>query len=330
MGVFRLYAEIADYLWAQPDSLTEQSLDEIAAVYSPYAYIGNRHSLQQAVIRDAERLRGCPNTPATQETDGLAAWWFGRRRWQTDSGAFPDFVLAWEDTGVLGDGALLELKDSRGASIASFNSTLPTARKSLGNLTPLVIGSVLRYESCFSKGNDWRDCFYLVRTHKQNSSLCRLSLVQGTFFETLPTADLLSEVWGQLLTQANIPAELQRQVIEYLAQLERTDIAQTRQIPNASIKPRLRIMSEIQADGNPHTYEEIPPRSINLIVKPPDEVVESHQAALEWLRAQLQREGVPAAATPQGVNIGASSIPAEVKMIHHRRNGKHLVIQVIV
>lgn len=165
MGVFRLYAEIADHLLEQPDRLTEQSLDEIAAVYSPYAYIGNRHSLQQAVIRDAERLRGCSNAPATQETERLAAWWFGRRRWRADSGAFPDFVLAWEGTGVLGDGALLELKDSRGASIASFNSTLPTARKSLGNLTPLVVESVLRYETCFSKGSDWRDCFYFVRTH---------------------------------------------------------------------------------------------------------------------------------------------------------------------
>jgi len=137
-------------------------------------------------------------------------------------------------------------------------------------------------------------------------------------------------VWGQLLTQANVPAELQRQVIEYLAQLERTDIAQTRQIPNASIKPRLRIMSEIQADGNPHTYAEIPPRSVNLIVKPPDEVVGSHYAALEWLKEQMLCDGIPTTATPQGVNIGANSVPAKVKMIHHRRNGKHLVVQVIV
>lgn len=136
MGVFRLYAEIVSQLRKMPNGLSEQSLEEIAAVYSPYAYIGNRKSLKAAVQRDASHLRGCPNAPAAGTDGEFAAWWFGRKHWEIDSGAFPDFVLAWEGTSTLGDGALLELKDSRGKAIASFNSTLPSARKTLDKLTP--------------------------------------------------------------------------------------------------------------------------------------------------------------------------------------------------
>ncbi|MCS6918225.1 MAG: hypothetical protein NZM28_00470 [Fimbriimonadales bacterium] len=150
--------------------------------------------------------------------------------------------------------------------------------------------------------------------------------MHGTFFETLPTPILLSELWTQLLTQAHVPPELQQQVIAYLAQLERTDIAQTRQIALASVKPRLRIMSEIQADGNPHTYAEISPRSVNLIVKPPEEIDDGFS---EWLREQFQQEGVAVSATPQSIQIGGNRIQVEVKRIHHRRNGLHWVVQAI-
>ena len=78
MGVFRLYTEIVTYLSAQPIQLTEQSIDRIASVYSPFAYIGNRKSLHQVVLRDAERLRNCPRSPEDKEPNDLAAWWFGQ------------------------------------------------------------------------------------------------------------------------------------------------------------------------------------------------------------------------------------------------------------
>ncbi|MFN3691207.1 MAG: hypothetical protein ACK4UU_09815, partial [Fimbriimonadales bacterium] len=131
MGVFRLYAEILQHLAAHPRNLSSQSLDSIASVYSPYAYIGNRKSLKEIVIREAKRLSSCFAETSVQEAEKLATRWFGSERWQTDSGAFPDFVLAWQGTDTVGDGALLELKDSKSSAIASFNSTLPTARKAL-------------------------------------------------------------------------------------------------------------------------------------------------------------------------------------------------------
>lgn len=330
MGVFRLYTEIVSYLMAQPNSLCVVSLDALAAVYSPYAYIGNRKSLQGAVLREAQRLQGCHAVPATTDINEIVAWWFGRHRWQTDSGAFPDFVLAWEGTDTVGDGALLELKDSHGAGIASFNSTLPSARKSLSKLTTLVVEAVRRYESCSQIGVDDRDCFYLVRTHKRNPHECRLSLVQGTFFETLPTPALLAELWGQLFAQAKVPETLRQRVIKYLAQLDRADIAQTRRVERASVKPRLRIMSEIHKEGNPHAYHEIPARSVNLVLKSP---IESEQSDLMvWLEQQFVKENVPIASTsnPLRLLLGSSQVPVEIRFIQHRRNGLHLVVQAVV
>lgn len=333
MGVFRLYAEIAQHLTQDPAQLSHQSLEGIAAVYSPYAYIDDRRHLQTTVLRDAQHLRSCPNVKG-QSPDEIAIWWFGRSDWQVKSDIFPDFVLAYENSGTVGDGALLELKDSKEAGIASFNSMLPSARKSVSQLTALVRDSIRRYESCLYQGPDERDCFYLVRTYKSKPEATRLSLVHGTFFETLPTAVLLEQLWKQLLEQARVPASLQQQVLSYLAQMERANVAQTRQIEGASIKPRLRVMSEIHREGNPHTYPEIPARSVNLILKLPTEletiteVDEREMRATQWLQDQFMQDKVSCqASTYLTVN---SSIQTQVRFIQHRRNGLHLVVQLVV
>ncbi|GIV04671.1 MAG: hypothetical protein KatS3mg016_0246 [Fimbriimonadales bacterium] len=329
MGVFRLYAEIASHLVLKPQDLDQISLDAMAALYSPYAYIGNRKSLKELVLEEAKQLKSCPSLQGEQSEEELAACWFGRKKWQTDSGAFPDFVLAYEKTGLLGDGALLELKDSRGAGIASFNSTLPAARKQLRTLVPLVTQSVQRYEKCCQCGPDERDCFYLIRTHKQCSKQSRVSLVHGTFFETLPNQDLLAHLWQDVLRQANAPDELLGQIIPYLAQLDRAEVAQTRQIEKASVKPRLRIMSEIHAEGNPHTYPEIPPRSVNLIFKQPEGIDEN--GLVEWVSDCFGKDRCVVRRLNKEFELELNSaFKAEVKKIHHRRNGMHIVIQTVV
>ncbi|GIV11134.1 MAG: hypothetical protein KatS3mg020_0625 [Fimbriimonadales bacterium] len=329
MGVFRLYAEIASHLVSNPQDLDQISLDAMAALYSPYAYIGNRKSLKKLVLEEAKQLKSCPSLQGGQSEEELAAWWFGRKMWQTDSGAFPDFVLAYEKTGLLGDGALLELKDSRGAGIASFNSTLPAAHKTLSTLVSLVTQSVQRYEQCFQPGPDERDCFYLIRTHKQSSRQCRVSLVHGTFFETLPNQDLLAQLWQDVLRQANTPDELLEQIVPHLARLHRPEVAQTRQIEKASVKPRLRIMSEIHSEGNPHTYPEIPPRSVNLIFKPPEGIDENGQ--VEWVSDCFGKDRCEIRRFNNKFELELSSaFKAEVKKIHHRRNGMHIVIQTVV
>ncbi|MCS6772982.1 MAG: hypothetical protein NZ693_02580, partial [Thermoflexales bacterium] len=293
--------------------------------------------LASAVVRDAERLRSCKATlvQTSDITSGaLAARWYGRSDWRVDSGAFPDFVLAWEERGILGDGALVELKDSRDQSIASFNSTLPSARKRISTLTDLVRDAVDRYERCASlrpdERPDERDCFYLVRTRKSEPRECRLSLVQGTFFETLPNNELLKALWKQVLDQAEVPAELQEKLSPYLSQLERADIAQTRQIEGASVKPRLRIMSEVHSEGNPHRYAEITPRSVNLIVKLPEECADLRgddliRRSSGWILELFRADGVAASAKEPAHDqlVLAGELRAQLKLIRHRRNGLH-------
>lgn len=332
MGIFRLYASIATYLLQHPDSLPAQHLDEIAAQYAPYAYIGSRALLESAVLKNAERLRGCEEIPKRDTAEDLAAWWFGKKDWKTNSGAFPDFVPASTNNRVVGDGAILELKDSQAEAIASFNSTLPSARKRLDGLTKLVRDAVSRFERCTgTRGSIERDCFYLVRTHKRCPTECRLSLVQGTFFETMPSSQLIAKLFGQLLEQAEVPSDLKDQVVEHLARLDRVMIAQTREIEGASIKPRLRIMSEIHAEGNPHSYPKIGARSVNLILKPPHERADFEEE-MEWIANQCEADSVELIRTGQSLQLqlDASRVNVELKSITHRRNGRHLVLQTVV
>ena len=102
MGICKLFFRIAHYLNENLDQLAKASLEDIAAQYRPYAYIGARESLHEFVQEQAQEVGIDP------------AQWFDTNEWQKDSGAFPDFVLACEPHSPLGNGALLELKDSAG------------------------------------------------------------------------------------------------------------------------------------------------------------------------------------------------------------------------
>jgi len=254
--------------------------------------------------------------------------WFGTNNWNRDSGAFPDFVLACESHNPFGNGALLELKDSKGKQIASFNSTLPSAKKRVSHLTKLVREAVSRYEerqncSCA----DERDCFYLIRTMKNNPNDCRLSIVQGTFFETIPNSELIRSMFRDIFEQAGVPESL-LEALEYLSQLDRSEIAQSRRISKASVKPRLRIMSEVISEANPHTYPEILARTANLVIKSPSEDMEIDDA-LEWVinifnndRVKFQKHDTEIFLSCEGYHI-----KFDIKLINHRKNGKHIVVQ---
>jgi hypothetical protein len=322
MGVCKLYFCITRYLQQHPDALTGKSLEELASQYRPFAYIGARKCLREFVEQEAQRVGTTPEA------------WFGRQDWDKDSGAFPDFVLACEEHNPVGNGALLELKDSKGKQVASFNSTLPSACKSLDKLTSLVRETVQRYEA--QKGgnvgcSNKRDCFYLVRTMRDNPKECRISVVQGTFFETIPNEQLLRSLWQEVLQQANIPEEQQQQVLDYLARLERDEIAQSRLIEGASVKPRLRIMSEVVSDANPHLYKPISARTVNLILKAPDE-----DAGLdvlgEWSAKCFQQDNLQAnlSGNTLMVFVDEREIKYKIFQIRHRRNGLHLVVQTSV
>ena len=175
MGICRFFFQVACYLRRNPEQFTQATPETICTQYQSYAYIGSRKQLVNFTLSQSQAVGIDP------------VQWFGTGDWQKDSGAFPDFVFDCEAHNPFGNGVLLELKDSAGDQIASFNSTLPSAQKKISHLTTIVKNAVQYYESrrgCSCPED--RDCFYLIRTDKKNPEKCRFSVVQGTFCETVP------------------------------------------------------------------------------------------------------------------------------------------------
>lgn len=324
MGILDCFLTLAEHI----QGYQEKSLDEIASAFQPYSYIGNRKTLESLTRAHVEELMKRSPQKFIDDKSCLKHWY--NDNWKTDSGVFPDFVLARSPIACFGNGALLELKDSSGGQIASFNSTLPSNKKQVGKLSPLVLKAIENYETLMGMKFDpmeERDCFYLIRTHKSDNQKTRLSIVQGTFFETLPTSELLKEVWQGLLKQTKLTQRQIEKLLPHLAELERAEIAITRQIQGASVKPRLRIMSEVDKNGNPHTYKEICPKTFNFIWKPfPD----TEETTLEKVAGWLRDQGLEANQTEGGkwqMQEIASSQLFELKLIQHKRNGVHAVLQ---
>jgi hypothetical protein len=214
----------------------------------------------------------------------------------------------------------LELKDSKGPSISSFNSTVPTSTKTLEEID-VVNGKILvskmarAIDGEVALDKDYyhfeRKCFYFVRTQKENEKT-KISIIDGAFFETVPKGylfhQMLLNVYRRHLEKKNlqIPPKTVALVENALKCIDdQTIIAGSQTIEKASVRPRLRIMAEVHAEGNPHGsfYPEIVEGSFNLILKSTPET--------ESLANKLPD-------TIKGI---------EVFPIFHKRNGKHIVFQ---
>lgn len=363
MAILDLFLELVSTLRESPEKVVTDDLDSFFKQSSAFSYIGNRKGLDKLVldwmkrvrenvvelsveeqarfhahpelVRIARRLR--PQAAAwTDNPNELIKILFGKD-WQKNSGAYPDFILAWDRAPQVGNGAILELKDSRGLQIASFNSTIPTRFKSLRSVQretkskmPLRSASLYDLPLSLEPGylDSERNCFYLIRTNSKDSAHVRLSLVDGSFFETVPKAELLAAVWSQILEKAGLTEEQRSELAKPLAQLEQGDIARSRSIDKASVKPRFRIMAEAHADGNPHLYPEIYPRTCNLIIKLPD------LHGDRWVKSLFSASGLQSLRMRQAagdlfVRFEHRGQPIKLKVfsIRHKRNGDHLVLQ---
>ncbi|WP_145973218.1 hypothetical protein [Thermococcus barophilus] len=232
----------------------------------------------------------------------------------TDSQAFPDFMFKsiFENSRLIG-GEILELKDSKGGSIASFNSTIPTEYKTLKEIERLN-GSkgkiVIKIAEIFDKNSsypEWktykRKCFYLIRTHKKDENKVKVSIVEGAFFETIPEKDLISTMFQNIFNkhakEYPIPDKVKEnasQVFQYLT--DHSLISFSQDIPKASIKPRLRIMAEAKNEGNPHWEKyNIPSKTLNLIIKADNEsktvrnIIEERELPIEIFTIAHQNDG---------------------------------------
>jgi len=235
---------------------------------------------------------------------------------------FPDFLFKVRKVdGGFTCGSLLELKDSEGGNIASFNSTIPTEFKSLEEIDVIngknlvsKIASIMDNEQINSEYYKYaRHCFYLVRTHRCKKEKVKLSVVDGSFFETIPKEHLFHQLFLQILYDhinkkgIRIPKETLEKVKGVLTHItDQTIIAASRTIEGASIRPRLRVMAEVHGEGNPHSathYPEISEGSFNLILKLTPQA--------EALKEELVKQN------PE----------LRTFVIRHKRNGQYLVFQ---
>jgi len=104
-----------------------------------------------------------------------------------NDGVFPDLALKLNrDHSVFTGGELIELKDSKTYSVSSFNSTIPTGKKSIRKIIPSEHSTT--FLQMKNSGDDVfsleeRDVYYLVRGQKEKAQ--KICLVHGSFFETI-------------------------------------------------------------------------------------------------------------------------------------------------
>jgi len=276
------------------------------------AYVDNR--------RDAQREYGF-DFWLNLSVDRLKTQGIDKRLLYSESQQFPDFLFKVRKCRekYVG-GSLIELKDSKSGNVASFNSTIPTKYKSLEDIDVINGNNLVSRIAAIKDGelaiNDSyfkfeRRCFYLIRTHRESNKV-KVSIVDGSFFETVPKDHLFYQMFLNVLRahikkkRIELPKETLEKVEEALSHItDQTIIASSQIIEGASVRPRLRIMAEVHPEGNPHSkfYPEIAGESFNLILQSSPHV------------KKLEKE------------LSAQIPEIEVLSIRHRRNGEHTVFQ---
>jgi len=190
-------------------------------------------------------------------------------------GQFPDLVIRISsENSFFTGGELIELKDSKAYNISSFNSTIPTGQKDIEKVIKSVNSSIKKQME--DKGNHilsllYRDVYYLIRGKYKNNT--KIVLIHGSFFETIKPDTLISKSFEQVLeerlTKYNIQLDENAKSILIDMFSEQESFSRVRNVNDASVKLRFRIMTEVKTEGNilnTKQYPEIKDNSINLIV----------------------------------------------------------------
>ena len=192
-----------------------------------------------------------------------------------NKGIFPDLAIRLnKDKTLFSGGELIELKDSRSYSIASFNSTIPTGKKEINKIITSDNSTIKKQME--DNGNDIyslpvRDVFYLVRgTTKNKMKVC---LIHGDFFETLSIDKLIQGSFEKSLNERldeldeKLPEEWKNKILSLFSKQE--NFSRVRNVEKASVKLRFRIMTEIKAEANilnSKKYPEILDNTFNFIL----------------------------------------------------------------
>lgn len=197
-----------------------------------------------------------------------------------NNGLFPDLAIKLnQDNLQFSGGELVELKDSKNYSVASFNSTIPTGEK---DIRRLITGDTNTIRKQMQEAGDEilslpiRQVFYLIRG--KNKSNLKVCLTHGKFFETVPVSELISESFSQALEERldEIGESMSESMREKLLDLfsEQQTFSKTRKVKDASVNLRFRIMTAVKAEGNilnSKQYHQIVHNTMNFAIPCHDE-----------------------------------------------------------
>ncbi|MDR0786071.1 MAG: hypothetical protein LBE74_09385 [Treponema sp.] len=236
-----------------------------------------------------------------------------------NAGQFPDLAIRLNiDDSLFTGGELIELKDSKSYTVASFNSTIPSGRKDIDQVIKSVNSSIRKQME--DAGNHiyslpFRDVYYLIRGRRNGDT--KIVLVHGAFFETVKSDALISQSFEQVLderlTKYNITLDETAKSVLIDMFSEQESFSKVRNVDNASVKLRFRIMTEVKLEGNilnSKQYPEIKNNTINLVV--PYKTEFEKTAAIHWFQNVFDTDEMK---------------PFSIVSIKHRLDGYFLVFQ---
>lgn len=187
----------------------------------------------------------------------------------TSKGRFPDLAIRINtDNDDLTGGEFVEFKSTKGNSIPSFNSTIPTGKKPVDSIMDLP-SVVKQMEKAGNqvKSLPVRDVYYLINNNVKGK--IKVILVHGSFFETIPKANLIKKSVLQII--GDLDKRLSNDIATKINSIEipQEAFSQTRPIDGASVTIRFRIMTEVDPKANllsPKQYPEIVDDTLNLCI----------------------------------------------------------------
>lgn len=190
-----------------------------------------------------------------------------------NKGVFPDLAVRLnKERSVFTGGELIELKDSKSYTVSSFNSTIPTGKKNIRKV--ISSANSTTYLQMKQAGDDVfsleeRDVYYLVRGRKGGHQ--KICLIHGSFFETIDARELIRQSFAQVLDEKLARSNISDEDKEWLEKLfsDQEDFSRVRNVDNASVKLRFRVMTEVKPEGNilnSRLYPEIANDTLSFIV----------------------------------------------------------------
>ncbi len=206
---------------------------------------------------------------------------------------FPDLAIKLNTNNRLFTGGeLIELKDSKTYTVASFNSTIPSGKKRIDQIIKSENSLIKKQmESAGDNINELleRDVFYLIRGRNKES--LKIVLIHGSFFETIESQNLfdnfIEQVLNETINKDVIDLDNNVKKLLYDTFYNRDDKC-IQLVNNASVKLQFQIVSEVIAEGNildANKYPQIKDDTINLII--PLEAKEDEELNYKKFRAVL-------------------------------------------